>query len=91
MMWPILCRVSPSSLLKLFSGKAIWYHLGFSLFINWIFAPLLMLGLAWAFLPDQTELRTGVILIGISRCVAMVLVWTDIAGGDSDCESDIFE
>ena len=105
-MWPILCRVSPSALLRLFSGREIWYHLLFSLVVNWILAPLLMLGLAWAFLPDKEGLREGLILVGIARCIAMVkspsrwrkwapahlpiyykvLVWTDIADGDADCE-----
>ncbi|KAL8290541.1 hypothetical protein RQP46_002799 [Phenoliferia psychrophenolica] len=84
MMWPILCRVSPSALLRLFSDRSIWYHLLFSLIVNWIVAPLLMLGLAWAFLPDRPELREGLILVGIARCIAMVLVWTDIADGDAD-------
>lgn len=85
MMWPILCRVSPTALVKLFSGRQIWYHLLFSLIVNWIVAPLIMLALAWAFLPDKVELREGLILVGLARCIAMVLVWTDIAGGDSDC------
>lgn len=84
MMWPILCRVSPTALFKLFSGRQVWYHLAFSLVVNWIFAPLLMVGLAWAFLPDKVELREGLILVGLARCIAMVLVWTDIAGGDGD-------
>ena len=72
MMWPILCRVSPTALGRLFTGRKIWYHLAFSLFVNWIFAPLLMVGLSWAFLPDKQELREGLILVGIARCIAMV-------------------
>lgn len=72
MMWPILCRVSPLALARLFKDKRIWYHLAFSLVVNWIVAPLLMLALAWAFLPDREELRTGLILVGIARCIAMV-------------------
>ncbi|KAM0746971.1 arsenical-resistance protein ACR3 [Meredithblackwellia eburnea MCA 4105] len=84
MMWPILCRVSPSALLRLFSDSKIWQQLLFSFIVNWILAPLFMLGLAWAFLPDKEELRHGLILVGIARCIAMVLVWTDIAHGDSD-------
>lgn len=68
MMWPILCRVSPSALLRLFAGREIWYHLLFSLVVNWIFAPLIMLGLSWAFLPDKQGLREGLILVGIARC-----------------------
>jgi ACR3 family arsenite transporter len=43
-----------------------------------------MLGLAWAFLPDRTDLRQGLIFVGIARCIAMVLIWTDLAGGDTD-------
>ena len=43
-----------------------------------------MCGLAWAFLPDRVDLREGLIFVGIARCIAMVLIWTDLAGGDSD-------
>ncbi|GAA5891947.1 hypothetical protein JCM5296_004640 [Sporobolomyces johnsonii] len=82
MMWPILCRVSPSSLVPLFKQRALWKHLLFSVVLNWIIAPLFMFGLAWAFLPDKRELREGLILVGIARCIAMVLVWTEIAKGD---------
>jgi len=52
--------------------------------LNWIVAPLLMVGLAWAFLPDRQDLREGLIFVGIARCIAMVLIWTDLAGGDAD-------
>lgn len=72
MMLPILCRVSPTALFKLFSGRQIWQHFAFSLFVDWIFAPLLMVGLSWAFLPDKTELREGLILVDLPRCIAMV-------------------
>ncbi|KAM0790073.1 hypothetical protein ACM66B_005401 [Microbotryomycetes sp. NB124-2] len=82
MMYPILCRVDLTEIGILFKRKSLLIDLGVSLLINWIFAPLLMLGLAWAFLPDRSELRDGLILVGIARCIAMVLVWTDIAGGD---------
>ncbi|GAA5866519.1 hypothetical protein JCM1840_001345 [Sporobolomyces johnsonii] len=82
MMWPILCRVSPSSLVPLLKQRALWKHLLFSVVLNWIIAPLFMFGLAWAFLPDKRELREGLILVGIARCIAMVLVWTEIARGD---------
>ena len=43
-----------------------------------------MVGLAWAFLPDRSDLREGLIFVGIARCIAMVLIWTDLAGGDGD-------
>ncbi|BGP33717.1 arsenicals resistance [Rhodotorula toruloides] len=84
MMWPILCRVSPGSLIPLFRQRQLWQHLAFSVVVNWIVSPLLMLGLAWAFLPDKEDLREGLIVVGVARCIAMVLVWTDIAGGDLD-------
>ena len=62
----------------------MWKHLLISFVFNWILCPLLMTGLAWAFLPDRPELRQGLIFVGIARCIAMVLIWTDLAGGDGD-------
>jgi len=103
-----------------FSTREIWVQVGFSVLVNWIVAPLLMvisplsisltnpiiiiplllivsfnphtnsdwqltkLGLAWAFLPDQSALRNGLILVGLARCIAMVLIWVSLAGGDSE-------
>jgi len=84
MMWPILCRVSPTALVPLLRKRQLWQHLAFSVVINWILSPLLMLGLAWAFLPDRPELREGLVVVGVARCIAMVLVWTDIADSDVD-------
>ncbi|KAJ1558732.1 hypothetical protein HK096_006120, partial [Nowakowskiella sp. JEL0078] len=84
MMYPILCKVSYESLYLLLRKKSLYIHLGFSLFTNWIIAPLFMLGLAWAFLPDLPDLRDGLILVGIARCIAMVLIWTDLSDGDTD-------
>ncbi|KAA8576359.1 hypothetical protein EYC84_006491 [Monilinia fructicola] len=63
--------------------KDIWVQIGFSLVVNWIVAPLVMLALAWAFLPDKEDLRSGLILVGIARCIAMVLIWTSLAGGST--------
>jgi len=84
MMYPILCKVRYETLHLLFSHRALWVQIGVSFVLNWIFCPLLMLGLAWAFLPDEPQLRDGLIFVGIARCIAMVLIWTDLAGGDTD-------
>lgn len=83
MMYPILCKVQYEKLHLLLRARKIWFQLGFSFVVNWIFAPLLMVGLAWAFLPDQRDLREGLILVGVARCIAMVLIWTGLAGGDN--------
>ncbi|OJD22109.1 arsenical-resistance protein, partial [Blastomyces percursus] len=66
-------------------------QISFTNFVNWVIAPLLMasaapsiLALAWAFLPNETELRECLIIVGLARCIAMVLIWTALSGGD--CE-----
>ncbi|KAI1021562.1 hypothetical protein LB505_000337 [Fusarium chuoi] len=84
MMYPILCKVRYESLHEIFSQRDVWKQILFSVFINWIVAPFLMLGLAWAFLPDKPELRIGLILVGLARCIAMVLIWNGLAGGDAE-------
>ncbi|KAE9987000.1 hypothetical protein EG328_004132 [Venturia inaequalis] len=84
MMYPILCKVKYESLHHVFAKREIWIQIGFSIVMNWIIAPLLMLGLSWAFLPDKGELREGLILVGLARCIAMVLIWTGLAGGDNE-------
>ncbi|KAJ5246168.1 arsenite efflux transporter ArsB [Penicillium chermesinum] len=84
MMYPILCKVRYESLHRTFRKKELWIQIAFSVVVNWIIAPLFMLGLAWAFLPDEEGLREGLILVGIARCIAMVLIWTGLAGGDSE-------
>ncbi|OJJ04049.1 hypothetical protein ASPVEDRAFT_764793 [Aspergillus versicolor CBS 583.65] len=84
MMYPILCKVRYETLHRSFREKSLWIQVAFSIVINWIVAPFFMLGLAWAFLPDERGLREGLILVGIARCIAMVLIWTGLAGGDGD-------
>ncbi|ROT40418.1 arsenical-resistance protein ACR3 [Sodiomyces alkalinus F11] len=84
MMYPILCKVHYETLHKLFRHREIWRQMLFSVVINWIVAPFFMLGLAWAFLPDEEGLREGLILVGLARCIAMVLIWNNLAGGDAE-------
>ncbi|ORY16654.1 sodium bile acid symporter family-domain-containing protein [Clohesyomyces aquaticus] len=84
MMYPILCKVRYETLHLLLSHRALWIQIGISFVLNWIIAPLFMVGLAWAFLPDRQDLREGLIFVGIARCIAMVLIWTDLAKGDGD-------
>ncbi|OAP59091.1 arsenical-resistance protein [Fonsecaea erecta] len=84
MMYPILCKVRFETLHHSFRKRTLWVQILFSVVVNWIVAPLFMLGLAWAFLPDEPGLRDGLILVGIARCIAMVLIWTGLAGGDNE-------
>lgn len=84
MMYPILCKVQYESLLVILRERQIYVQLLFSIVVNWIIAPFFMLALAWAFLPDKEELRQGLILVGIARCIAMVLIWNNLANGDAN-------
>ncbi|KAH0272684.1 arsenical-resistance protein, partial [Aureobasidium melanogenum] len=84
MMYPILCKVKYETLHLAFKEKKLWGQIGFSIVMNWIVAPFLMLALSWAFLPDKSGLREGLILVGLARCIAMVLIWTGLAGGDNE-------
>ncbi|KAJ4163570.1 hypothetical protein LMH87_005291 [Akanthomyces muscarius] len=84
MMYPILCKVRYESLHTLLAHRSMWKQILFSIIVNWIVAPFLMLGLSWAFLPDKSGLREGLILVGLGRCIAMVLIWNGLAGGDNE-------
>jgi len=83
-MWPILAKVQYETLPKIFSSRRIWIQIGLSLVLNWVIGPLLMLGLAWATLPDLPTYRTGVIMVGLARCIAMVMIWNQLAKGDGN-------
>jgi ACR3 family arsenite transporter len=84
MMLPVLTKVRYELLGPLLFQRAVAKQLGVSMFLNWVLGPALMTALAWACLPDLPEYRAGVIMVGMARCIAMVLIWNDLSGGHAE-------
>ena len=81
MMYPVLAKVRYETIGRHVANRKL---LGASLFFNWALGPVVMFALAWAFLPDLPAYRNGLVLIGLARCIAMVLIWNSLACGSAE-------
>ncbi len=81
MMYPVLAKVRYDQAHRVVSDRKLMIA---SLVLNWLAAPAFMFALAWIFLPDLPEYRTGLIIVGLARCIAMVMIWNDLACGDRE-------
>jgi len=81
MMYPVLAKVRYDKVAAVTGDKKLLVS---SLALNWLVGPAVMFTLAWIFLPDLPEYRTGLIIVGLARCIAMVVIWNDLACGDRE-------
>jgi arsenite transporter len=81
MMWPVLARVRYEELARLRAERGLFVS---SLVLNWVIGPALMFALAWLLLSHEPEYRTGLIVVGLARCIAMVLIWSELACADRE-------